>query len=270
MTTAERLRAFLQPAPVVALHCSASSPRQWLAYRELLDPRTVIHTPHLLGYAERQEWVRGAPVTLLEEAHHLHPTLLAAGQPVHLVGHSYGGAVALQAALLWPALVRSLTVYEPTAFHLLAKDVDSVDAAEEIHAVARRVGLLSLSGRGAAAGEVFVDYWSGRGSWAALRASHASEIALRMSKVRAEFEAIFHARFDPRGLEHAGVPLRVVHGDRSPAPARRVAELLRRQVRGADVICLRGQRHMAPVTDALVLASFLFPHAAPLEMLLAA
>ncbi|MFI7482494.1 alpha/beta fold hydrolase [Kocuria sp. M1R5S2] len=43
-------------------------------------------------------------------------------EPVHLVGHSYGGVVALLAAADHPAMVRSLTVNEPPAFGLVPDD----------------------------------------------------------------------------------------------------------------------------------------------------
>jgi pimeloyl-ACP methyl ester carboxylesterase len=256
---------------VVAIHCSASSPRQWKAYGELLDPGVEFHAPRLLGYGnEDVEWVSGSPVTLEAEARHLLPALQAAGQPAHLVAHSYGGAVAIQAALLWPSLVRSLTVYEPTLFHLLEQDSRSVVQAEEIRGVARRLALLSLSGRRAEAAELFVDYWSGPGSWVCLPGMRRDDIASRMAKVRAEFEALFHSRLDLRKLQQAGVPVRVLHGDASPPPAQRVARLLREQLPSAEVIALRGQRHMAPVQDPATLAPWLFPHALRGEERLAA
>lgn len=43
-------------------------------------------------------------------------------EPMHLVGHSYGGVVALLAAAQRPGMVRSLTVNEPPAFGLLPND----------------------------------------------------------------------------------------------------------------------------------------------------
>lgn len=43
-------------------------------------------------------------------------------QPSHLVGHSYGGVVSLLAAAKVPESVRSLTVFEPPAFGLVASD----------------------------------------------------------------------------------------------------------------------------------------------------
>ncbi|HZD88174.1 MAG TPA: alpha/beta hydrolase [Gaiellaceae bacterium] len=47
----------------------------------------------------------------------------------HVVGHSYGGLVALLAAARRPELVRSLTVVEPPAF-AVARGLDGVDAFE--------------------------------------------------------------------------------------------------------------------------------------------
>ena len=42
-----------------------------------------------------------------------------AGPPVDLIGHSFGGTVALRIALERPALVRSLTLIEPVLFSIL-------------------------------------------------------------------------------------------------------------------------------------------------------
>ena len=38
---------------------------------------------------------------------------------MHLVGHSYGGGLALRIARERPEMVRSLTLVEPSCFHLL-------------------------------------------------------------------------------------------------------------------------------------------------------
>ncbi|MEV6849550.1 alpha/beta hydrolase [Actinoplanes sp. NPDC051411] len=52
------------------------------------------------------------------------------GSGAHLVGHSYGGTVAMLAAAARPELVRSLTLIEPCA-HQVAADVPVVAAAIE-------------------------------------------------------------------------------------------------------------------------------------------
>ncbi|MDZ4770710.1 MAG: alpha/beta hydrolase family protein [Chloroflexota bacterium] len=52
------------------------------------------------------------------------------GEGAHVVGHSYGGIVALYAAALRPAGVRSLTVIEPPMFGIVQGDPD-VDAMRD-------------------------------------------------------------------------------------------------------------------------------------------
>jgi pimeloyl-ACP methyl ester carboxylesterase len=246
------------PAPVVALHSSGASARQWDAYRPLLPAATPFLTPALAGYDTEAVWPNGSPVTLLDEARRLLPLLMAQGQPVHLVGHSYGGAVALQAALLWPEHVRSLTLYEPVLFHLLFEDPASADLAQQVTSVGRRIAMLALSGRNEEAAALFVGYWSGEAAWTRLPAVRRVAVMARMSKVRAEFEALFAARFDVRPVADAGLPVRLVGGTRSPAPAQRVTQLLAQQLPRASRITIEGAVHMAPVIDPETMAPHLF------------
>ncbi|EXI66851.1 MAG: Alpha/beta hydrolase family protein [Candidatus Accumulibacter adjunctus] len=50
------------------------------------------------------------------------PVLAAAGSPFSIIGHSYGAAVALIAALRHRSHVRALALYEPTLFALVDGD----------------------------------------------------------------------------------------------------------------------------------------------------
>jgi pimeloyl-ACP methyl ester carboxylesterase len=267
VTYASQTLSSFRTAPIVALHSSASSPRQWEAYRALVDDDAVLFAPTLLGYGDETAWPNGKPVTLADEARHVHELLLAQPQPVHLVGHSYGGAVALQAALLWPGLVHSLTLYEPTAFHLLAARPGDAVAAQEIRAVAHRIGMQAVSGNLRQAAALFVDYWSAPGRWVAVTERRQADVAGKMSKVRAEFEALLHSRMDVAQLATAGMPIRVISGSRSPLPARRVSERLAQLLPCAEHVRLEGFGHLAPLTHARELATLLFPMACSGELL---
>jgi pimeloyl-ACP methyl ester carboxylesterase len=246
-------------APVVALHSSASSSRQWDGYRSLLDPDIPFITPQLSGYGTRSPWPNGKPITLEEEAERILEDLPQ--EPVDLVGHSYGGVVALQVALMASQRVRSLTLYEPVLFQLLQKDSGSSLQAEEIGGVARRLAMLSLSGCNRDAAALFVDYWSVPGTWASMPPSRQDAVAAAMPKVRAEFEAIFHSRMQPAALQQARIPVRVLCGERSPAPSRRIAELLKAQLPSAQVTTLQGAKHMTPLAEPGAMARLLFPFA---------
>ena len=74
----------------------------------------------------------------------------------------------------------------------------------------------------------------------------------------AEFEALFAARFDVRPLAESGITVRLVAGTRSPAPARRVTELLTRALPRAQRVIVEGGVHMSPVIDPVGLAPHLF------------
>ena len=244
---------------VVLLHSSASSGRQWDAIAAGLSPASAVLAPALLGYDSRAAWPRERAVTLDDEAAALEPLLDAAAAPVHVVGHSYGGAVALQLALRRPAAVASLTLYEPVRFALLFGAPGLAAAADEITRVGRRVVELTHAGdcHGAAAG--FVDYWSGDGAWSALPRARQDAVATRMTKVAAEFAALFADAVPASAYAELAMPVRLLRGDASPLPARAVASRLNELLPCATLVTLRGGVHMQPVTDPASVVATL-PH----------
>jgi pimeloyl-ACP methyl ester carboxylesterase len=99
---------------VVALHCSLGSGRHWASLAEELAGKYVFIAPDLSGYGN-DAGAFGLPTTLAEEVHLLNDRIYDAAGPIHLVGHSYGGAVAFKVATdsLLAHRVRSLTLIEP-------------------------------------------------------------------------------------------------------------------------------------------------------------
>lgn len=237
----------IDPCPVaVALHSSGAGARQWTPYRTLVDAAWQWITPELLGYEDAASWPLGGTTSLDAEARRVRTTIDGLGQrPVHLVGHSYGGTVALQVALTWPERVASLTLYEPVRFALLRGQ--DPDAWQDIVGTGRRIGLLALAGRLHESARVFVDYWSGEGAWQRLSAARQDAIARRMPKVHAEFEALFADRVPESTYGLLPMPLRVVCGTASPLPARRVAERLAVLHPDAELVRWPGADHMAPL-----------------------
>ena len=104
--------------PVVLVHGGVfGGEATWSAQRPLAERWTLV-VPDRPGYGrsaptEREDFEADAPLIA---------DLL--GDGAHLVGHSYGGVVALLAAARRPAAVRSLTVIEPPAFGLARGNPD--------------------------------------------------------------------------------------------------------------------------------------------------
>jgi pimeloyl-ACP methyl ester carboxylesterase len=230
--------------PVLALHSSGAGARQWARWQALLPAGVRWLAPDLLGYGSDAGPVAAA--TLDDEVAHLEPWLAPHPGGVHLVGHSYGGAVALRLALRWPQKVLSLSLYEPVAFALL-RDDPAREGWAEIERVGLEIARLAAHGELETAARTFVDYWTGPGAFSALPAATQRAVASRMAKVGAEFHALFADATPAPAYARLSMPVCVVGGSRSPGPARRILQRLQALLPQARVTTLAGAGHMAPL-----------------------
>jgi pimeloyl-ACP methyl ester carboxylesterase len=235
-----------QPA-VVLLHSSGGSARQWTALAERLQPRFHVHAVDLHGHGTQAGWSESRRLALADEVALVEPILQAAGC-VHLVGHSYGGAVALKLAELHPEAVLSLVAYEPVLMGWLFNHV----AAEivDLSAMARDFGQRIAAGDESGAAARFLGYWSGPEAWTRLPAERQQAVAARIAAVAPHFHALFTAEISPRRLRRVNAPMLFLSGGDTAASARRMAALLRRELPDAVHETLAGLGHMGPVTHA--------------------
>ena len=235
--------------PVVLLHSSGSSAAQWRALVERLSCNFRVLAPDLYGYGATGAWPMRAPFSLEDEARIVHELLECCGGSAHLVGHSYGGAVALHVAREHPDRARSLAVIEPVSFHLL-RDGDEADyaALAEIACIAGAVERALDRGDYECGFGCFVDYWSGAGAWAAIPAAKRSAIAARLPKVALDFRATIHHHARPRDLRRLAVPALVIQGGLSPRPTHRICARLAEALPRVQVATVRDAGHMCPLT----------------------
>src|SRR5262245_43401285 len=93
---------------VVCLHANASSSTQWRTLIDRLSPKYHVLSPDSYGSGKSPDWPSANEIWLRDEVQFIEPVLQRAGDRFSLVGHSYGGAVALLAALQNRSRVRSL------------------------------------------------------------------------------------------------------------------------------------------------------------------
>ncbi len=236
---------------LVLLHSSAASARQWDALARSLAAHFEVHAIELHGHGARAPWSGTAPLTLADEAAAI-DTLIERRGAVHLVGHSYGGAVALDAARRHPQAVRSVAVYEPVLFGCLLADRASRAEAESVRSLAAAIRDDLDHGRDDAAAEHFVGFWSGAQSWERMPAPRRAAIAARMHSVALHFAAACAAP-DPRPvLARHAVPRLVLTGEATVPATRRIGQLLRDAWPAAEHAVLAGLGHMGPLTDPAV------------------
>ena len=112
--------------PIVILaHGSGASHRAWARVVAALRDRYRVLTPDLLGYGRSEASPANARFHPWSDLGALIALAKLANAPVHLVGHSYGGALALEAARSLGSRVRTLTLIDPVAFHLMRLHMSS-------------------------------------------------------------------------------------------------------------------------------------------------
>lgn len=234
---------------VVCLHANASTSGQWRPLMERLSPRFRVLAPDTLGAGRSPEWPDATTVTLSDEADFLEPVFTRAGQRFALVGHSYGAAIGLIAALARPEAVQCLVVYEPTLFSLLVEEAPGQEALTNIMTVAEDSATHIDVGSPHRAGQLFIDYWMGPGSWHAMPASLQDPVAHSMRNVGGWAHALSRDATPLDAFRHLDLPVLYMTGEHSPISGKGVARLLTLALPNVEHVELEGLGHMAPLTQ---------------------
>jgi pimeloyl-ACP methyl ester carboxylesterase len=231
--------------PVLLLHSSGLSGRQWRRLcSELVERGMRAVVPDLSGHGASDAWPEPISFSFRTDVDRV-VAVLQAEEPAHVIGHSYGGLVALHAALAAPRSIRSLSLVDPVAFGALeaAADTDARAALDEIDlswgtTAAERERWL----------QTFVDYWGGPGAWAALREPARAEFRRVAWVVREGVRSLMEDTTPVRAYGAFRFPVQLVTGEKSPLTARRVTQRLREAIRDARLATVPDAGHLAPVT----------------------
>lgn len=234
---------------VLCLHSSTGSSKQWKALTDVLSDDYTVIAPDLYGYGKSPDWNKNQALELEDEIELIKPILHSIPGPFHLVGHSYGAAVAFKLALMYPNKIRSLTAYEPVLFNLLF-EMKEEKSSEEIWIVSDDVYWLSVDKRYADAARRFIDYWSGEGNWDKMPGWMQEAIEKRMEKVSSDFDATLGNLTPLSAYRELRVPTLFMYGLLSPQSTQRIAEWMGKELPNVEIRGLLPLGHMGPVTHA--------------------
>jgi pimeloyl-ACP methyl ester carboxylesterase len=234
----------------IGLHCSGADGSQWRKLAAVLAPGFAFRAPDFIGTDRWKSWHGRRAFTLADEAQLIATIIDVSRAPVHLIGHSYGGAVAMRVAAARPSRIASLTLYEPSAFYLL-RDLGSRGGIElaEIERIAHSVVRGLASGAYVEAAATFVDYWNGDGAWAALREDVRASLLRWAPHAALHFHALLSETM-PLTQMRLGCPVLVMRGEHALGPSRLLAETISQTLSGRPATCIPGAGHMGPITHA--------------------
>ena len=244
--------------PVLALHCSLAHSGAWSGLAERLTGITMTATDQP-GHGRAADWdgvsdlhkiTTDGSIAMAED--------LGDGGPIDLIGHSFGGTVALRMALERPDLVRSLTLIEPVIFaaakgttefqrflksHLALADLIS---AEEFDAAAR----------------MFHGHW-GEGRFDDLPERTRHYFTHRIPLIAAQNPYLLDdssGLLRAGGLENVGVPALLIEGADSPDIIAAVHRALSKRLPKAQRFSVVGAGHMVPITHPDLIAKAVQTH----------
>jgi len=235
----------------------ASPAAAWRPVMERLADRFRLVAVNFSGYGETERLGDDAPLTLEVEAAAVAAVAARFDGPFHLVGHSYGGAVALRLALVGALPLASLTLIEPAAYQLL-RPAGETALADEVEAV--NFGFIETVAAGdpEAAFRAYIDYYTtGPGAWDAMPQKGRARL---LGIAEAVARALGSAHGETLGLADARalpVPTLVVYGAETTHSHARVSELLAEAIPGARLEIVPHAAHMLTLTHPDAVAALL-------------
>jgi pimeloyl-ACP methyl ester carboxylesterase len=205
-------------------------------------------TTSLLGYGGTAERRTRSDPSIAHEAEALEAVIRRAGGPVHLVGHSFGGLVALVVALRRRVPVASLAIVEAPALELLR------ETGEDEHYGAFREMTDSYfaafeAGEREAVGAM-IDFYGGAGTYASWP-QRVRDYAIETTHVNiVDWTSARGFALTPAALAKIEVPTLVMTGTASHPAPRRANELLGEHIPSAAFTIVQGAAHFMIATHA--------------------
>lgn len=243
---------------VVLVPGSCSTGAAWRPVIAAWNDQFRCVTTSLLGYGGTAERRTACDPSMSHEVGAMESVVRRAGGRVHLVGHSFGGLVALAMALHGRVLLASLTIVEAPAAELLR------ESKEDRHYRAFRrmteAYFTAFEGGNVEAIAAMVDFYGGAGtfaSWPARVRAYAVETTLVNIL---DWASAYGFPLSAASLAALRIPVLVLRGGASHLAVQRANALLSEYLNGAALDTIDGAAHFMIATHASEVARSIAQH----------
>ena len=235
--------------PTVLLHGSLVDRRTWDMVRPGLAQSLTVLVYDRRGHGESTGPPREHPVR--DDAGDLAGLLEAIDLfPVHLIAHSYAGAVALRLAMDRPEMVRSLTIHEPMFFGVLEDDPATAPEADRLAEGVRSMRSLVRDGHpDLAVREVMDSLSTEEGGWSRLPTGVQQGLLRLADRWAEELGDPESTHPDPTAFTDLLIPVLLTTGERSPPFLQRIVAGTAARLRNATLRTLPGVGHVPHLAD---------------------
>lgn len=238
---------------------SCSTGAAWRPTIASLNGRFRCVTTSLPGYGGTAERRPAGDASIGYAAEALESVIRAAGEPVHLVGHSFGGLVSLAVALRKRVRLASIAMLEPPGIELLLESGEH----EHYRAFGRMseayVAAFSSGERDAIA--AMIDFYGGAGTFASWP-QRVRDYAVATTAVNiADWSSAYGFSLSAEVLSVVDIPALVVCGEESHPAMRKLCALIGACIGHASLATVEGAAHFMIATHAREVARLVAAHA---------
>ncbi len=234
---------------------SFSTGAAWRPVMKRLAGRFRMVTTSLPGYGGTAERRSGGADDIDRLAEAIEAVAERAGGPVHLVGHSFGGCVAMAVAVRQRVELSGLTMFEANP-----GDVLRIAGEPDLHA--QFIGMrdayraATAEGLGAVAAGV-IDFWGGTGSFAALPPAVQDFVRATAATNARDWQSALDFQAPQAAYAAVPCPGHMVFGANGTAVARRMAKVVAGWLPQGRVSGIDGASHFMTATHPDAVAAII-------------
>jgi pimeloyl-ACP methyl ester carboxylesterase len=243
---------------VVLVPGSCSTGAAWRPVIAAWDGQFRAVTTSLPGYGGTDERRTASDPSIAQEAEALEAVIRRAGGRVHLVGHSFGGLVALAVSLRDRVALASLTIIEAPAMQLL-QEQEEMQHYRAFRQMSDAYFAAFERGQPEAI-EMMIDFYGGAGSFASLPARvRAYAVATTATNIL-DWASAYGFPLTAESLANIQLPTLVLLGDISNPAVQRANVLLSERISNATLEAIDGAAHFMITTNANEVARSIATH----------